>query len=177
MSIQTTVEGENFIARTTYDNAGRISNLTYPITGFGINNIYNPYGFLVELRDASTNALYWRMDAVNALGQNTHETFGNNLATIRAYDPATGLLQTISTGSSTNNISVQNLTYQFDGGAYERTTTGTLVEHKHYVMAGGNPIASGAYMAYYGHQKNDQWLTDHPSNIGWVGAVLTAVVT
>src|SRR5712692_9314011 len=113
-SLQATVEGEVYTTTTSYDSLSRVSNRTYPMTGVSINNVYNAQGFLSEVHDAASNALYWRTDSVNVRGQITHETLGNNLASTHGYDPLTGLLQTMTTGTGSNSTVVQNLSYSFD---------------------------------------------------------------
>jgi hypothetical protein len=84
-----------------------IETITYP-TGFAIKNVYNPYGYLAEVRKAVGNALIWRCDEQNSMGQTTLSTYGNSLTTTKAYNPL-GMLTGIYTGSG-----VQNLSYAWD---------------------------------------------------------------
>ena len=47
---------------------------------------YNSSGLLTALRNADNNALLWQANGINALGQITESTLGNNLKRITGYD-------------------------------------------------------------------------------------------
>lgn len=132
VSSQTTsVGGVTYTVSYTYDAYSRLLTLTYPITGFKIYHVYDSYGYLTEIRkDTATGLRYWKADTFDAHSRLTKETLGNNLISQRAYDHRTGDLLTIKTGTSTNPISVQNSSYQFDAldnltyrSWYDGTTT------------------------------------------------------
>lgn len=108
---QTVVEGDTFAFETTYDGNGRVATVTYPQTGFAIRNTYNGLGYLVDIRDGTTNDLYWQANARNAHGQLTRETLGNGLSTDHVYNDATGFQEAIQTGTG---AAIQNLAYQYD---------------------------------------------------------------
>lgn len=112
----TQVGSMQFVSSTTFDEYGRPDTLSYP-TGFAVHNHYNANGHLDYVYDASMPTLrYWTATSVNARGQVVQEQFGNGLTSQRGYDPFTGLLSSIQTGSSGMNFtaSVQNLAYTFD---------------------------------------------------------------
>ena len=92
----------------SYDIQGRKTGETFP-SGFSITNVYNTYGYLSEVRRVDNNALIWKGQQVNALGQLTQYQYGNNLTSNISYSN-TGILTGIQTGS------VQNLNYTFDPG-------------------------------------------------------------
>lgn len=97
---------------TTYDSFGRREKVTYP-SGFAVQNVYNAYGYLSEVRNAANVAdYYWRADALAADGQVLRERIGA-ARTDRTYDPDTALIKSISTlQGSFNNI--QYMTYSYD---------------------------------------------------------------
>ncbi len=101
----TQVGSMRFVTATTFDEYSRPDTLSYP-TGFAVRNAYNSYGHLASVYDAATPSLvYWTATSVNARGQVVQEQFGNGLVTSRGYDPYTGLLQTIQTGTSGGSTS------------------------------------------------------------------------
>ena len=65
--------------------------------------------------------VFWQVEARNAAGQLTGESFGNVVSTARAYDPETGFLTGIQSGFSTATDR-QNESYTWDdiGNATER---------------------------------------------------------
>ena len=105
-SLSTTIDTA-YTASFTYDSAGRPATVTYP-TGFAVKSVYNARGYLAELRNNASNALYWRADASTAAGQLSATTLGNGLAGSAAYSALTGRLESQSTGA------VQALHYTYD---------------------------------------------------------------
>src|SRR5690606_12717178 len=80
-----------------------------------VEYVYDAYGHLIQVRNAQEQSLvYWQATASDAYGHITAATLGNGLVTQKTYDPATGQLQTITTGRSGNPTSVQNLAYDWD---------------------------------------------------------------
>lgn len=108
----------DFVHSTTYDTAGRPETITYP-TGFGYKNVFDTgTGYLIEVRNKDSNALYWRANTRDAEGHVTRETLGNGLVTDRKYKPDSGYVENIMTGTlSAGSLiaSVQNDGYAFDG--------------------------------------------------------------
>lgn len=121
-AVSTRFNGSTYAVTTAYDSTySRVTSTTYPgITPFSVNNNYTANGFLKEIRDSS-NALYWKLDTVNAQGQTTKETYGNGIVHVRTYDDHTGRIATISTGAG--STTAQSLSYQFDtlGNLVQRT--------------------------------------------------------
>ncbi|GAB4507537.1 MAG: hypothetical protein Tsb0026_03400 [Sulfuricaulis sp.] len=115
----TSISGVPYTVTTAYDAYSRVDTITYPETGFALKHVYDPYsfGFLQEVKNASTNASYWKINTggVDAMNRILSETYGNNLISTHAYDAVTGDLATIQTGVSGNLTSVQNESYSFDG--------------------------------------------------------------
>jgi RHS repeat-associated protein len=104
----TTVNSKIYLTSQTYDTLGKPSIYTYP-SNFAIKNIYNSLGYLSEIKRVDTNASIWKMDTVNAKGQLEQQTFGNGLVTQKTYNPNTGFLTHIQTGTA-----IQDLTFVYD---------------------------------------------------------------
>ncbi len=110
--VKTTLDNSTYSIGTTYDTFSRVDETIYP-TGFKVQNVYNDLGYLRQVIDPSTNKLYWQADYVDAEGKITYETLGNGIMTVNEYDPTTGYLQSIYSGTGVDD-SVQNLRYTFD---------------------------------------------------------------
>lgn len=94
----------------TYDALGRLDTRTWP-TGFAVKHVYTALGYLKEVRNNATNALYWQANTFDAEGHLLTQTHGNNVITQRTYDPASGRLSGILAGAGNG---VQNLAYTYD---------------------------------------------------------------
>ena len=95
------IENITYQVNADFDGIGRLGSITYPdIPGpesrFKVNYTYKPNGYLQQVTDASTSALYWRVDDRNEAGQLTKQTFGNLAYEDRTYEAAVGLLETIT---------------------------------------------------------------------------------
>ena len=114
-SVTTTILAVNYTMSTSYTLDGKVDTITYPLgTGaspFSVKNLYDINGYLQKVQKADASVAYWTANAVNADGQVTWETLGNNIDTLRSFDGSTGLLSAISTGNMGN---VQSLSYEFD---------------------------------------------------------------
>jgi len=95
---------------TTYDSNGRVATESYP-TGFAVKYVYTSLSYLSEVRRNDNNALLWKVDAMDASGQVTQQTHGNNVVTTNAFDPKTGRLTSSMAGAANG---VQNMTYVYD---------------------------------------------------------------
>ena len=100
------IDGTDYSTGYGYDTYSRIQTVTYP-SGFAIKNVYNTSGYQAEVRRNDNNSLIWQGQNVNAFGQFTQYSYGNNLTSAKTYD-CLGMLSNISTGS------VQNMDYSFD---------------------------------------------------------------
>ncbi len=111
VSTSETIAAEVFTASVTFDAAGRVATQTYP-SGFTLERNYTLTGFLEDVRDSLGATVYWAANDVNAAGQVVDETLGNGLVTMRAFNPANGLVDTIQTWNG--QIPVQNDGFAFD---------------------------------------------------------------
>ncbi|WP_217509834.1 RHS repeat-associated core domain-containing protein [Herbaspirillum sp. C9C3] len=109
VSTSTTIDTA-YAEGVSYDANGRIATQTYP-TGLVVKYVYTSLGYLKEVRNNQTNALLWRGDTQNAMGQLLQQTYGNNVVTQQVFEATTGRLKNIYAGAGN---SVQNFSYQYD---------------------------------------------------------------
>lgn len=96
----------------TYDALGRAATSTYP-SGVSVKQVYNAWGYLAEVRNTGTNALYWRADQMDAEGHVTQETYGNGVVTERSYAADSGRIQNIL-GTNGSGQQIQAHAYVYD---------------------------------------------------------------
>ena len=106
------VKGVKYLSSYSYDEANRISTMTYP-SGVRISKSYSNTGYEKMVCDAKTNELLWKTVCTNADGYVTEYIVGNGLRTKCLYDPATNLIEHIKT--SKDGVILQNLSYEYDG--------------------------------------------------------------
>jgi RHS repeat-associated protein len=113
--IKTTYYRENKtydITNTYNSTTGFLETKTHP-NGIGIKYIYNSYGYLTEVRNKTTNVMYWKANGINVFDELTDFELGNGLKTSRSYAQYTRYLQSIRTGATASISSVQNDNYAF----------------------------------------------------------------
>jgi RHS repeat-associated protein len=97
--------------------------------------VYGPHGHLVCVRegvsssDCTTGTVYWKLEAADQNGALTREWFGNNVTTVRTYNPTDGTLTALKAGTNANQDNVQNLAFGWDkvGNVLSRTDAHTNV--------------------------------------------------
>jgi RHS repeat-associated protein len=99
-------------SNVVYDTAGRVAQQIYP-SNFSVKNVYNTYGYLAEVRNANSNALYWRADQMDAEGHVLKETYGNGVVTERTYAADSGRIQNIL-GTNAGGELIQAHAYVYD---------------------------------------------------------------
>ncbi|MCF8258739.1 MAG: hypothetical protein K9J06_14380 [Flavobacteriales bacterium] len=82
-SFTETIEDEEFTTSYTYDNYGRVKDITYP-TGFTITYSYDENGHLTSVSGNGTSL--YTLGTKNPLGQVTGYVLGNGKVTTRVYD-------------------------------------------------------------------------------------------
>lgn len=146
----TAIEGEPsaWVTGYTYDTFGREKTVAYP-SGLTVERMFTSYGELSQLRNFTTNAVYWQAVGKDAWGQVTTETFGNGMQGTHESYASTGQPKLLSwatsapaardrldyTYDSFGNLTSQSRqiggssaggeTYQYD--ALQRLTTATRV--------------------------------------------------
>lgn len=118
------IDGEIYSYKTAYDSLGRVINTTYP-SGFSVNNIYNPHGYLTRINNGKTNQMIWSAFVVNAKGEMEQQYFGNGTLIKKKYDPLTDFLTQITTTKDTNTLQNEYYTYN---------TLGTLLQRKDVIQ-------------------------------------------
>ncbi|WP_028875727.1 FG-GAP-like repeat-containing protein [Teredinibacter turnerae] len=111
-----TVNGESYRMQTSYDEYSRPYVSTYPgeSNRLMVKNIYNQLGALKEIRNASNDALYYRVKAIDARGSVVSEIFGNGVVTSRTYADEDGELKGIRSGIGFPGTEAQNLGFDHD---------------------------------------------------------------
>ncbi len=109
--VTTTIDGNPYITQQDYDSLGRIKKIYYPGPAFSVENVYNNFGFLSQVRDGSTGTSFWKADQRDSLLKLTKQTLGNGVETRFNYNPAQRTLISIKSGA--NNL-IQNLEYRYD---------------------------------------------------------------
>lgn len=112
----------------TYNPQGLPGTLQYPAGGsysgpklnYGYTN-----GILASVTDASAGTIYWKANAVNALGQVTQDTLGSGTVTERTFLPTSGLLTKAISGPTAGSATLQNQSYLYDslGNVIQRQQT------------------------------------------------------
>lgn len=100
---------------TGWDTLNRPEILTYPGNSnrLKVRRVYNPYGYLHELRNDATGALYQRIGERDQHGNVVSELYGNGVASVRYFDRRNGALETIQS-FRVFEPTVQNLQFSFD---------------------------------------------------------------
>jgi len=105
-----------------YDMYSRVINETYP-GGFGINKLYNSYGYLTQIKRADNGASIWQANEMNSFGQYTTYTLGNGVQTQKTYTPEDYLTNIVAGGGLTQNLA---LSYDYTNGNLLSRTDGIL---------------------------------------------------
>ena len=102
--------GKDYKTNYTYDQASRISSLTYP-SNYTIHYCYTSEGMLRCITDDTFKEL-WRAKSANTLGMPTQFVTGNGLISEYYYDPNNNKLTKIKTMSG--DRIVQDYEYEYD---------------------------------------------------------------
>nr|NQU89385.1 hypothetical protein [Bacteroidota bacterium] len=78
------IQGETFTQYYTYDGLGRLQTQSWN-TGFGIKHLYNQYGYLDEVQNASEETI-WEAETYNVRGQIMSYKLGDDYRTTRDWD-------------------------------------------------------------------------------------------
>lgn len=130
LSLRTITADTTYNINFEYDStSGQLDSLTYPIStsGYRLKLKYGyQYGILSSVTDFNApTATFWQAGAADARGNIIAETLGNGvnaLATIRGFDPITGLPDYIQSGVG-GGSALQNLEFSWN-------KVGNLTERK-----------------------------------------------
>lgn len=106
-----TINGVNYRTSYSYDEANRISCLTYP-SGYGVLKKYSNTGYEHIVCDAATNAVLWKTNKTNSEGCITEYQVGNGLKTKCSYNPRNSMVENIFTIKGDKIF--QDLEYKYD---------------------------------------------------------------
>lgn len=107
-SVTDSIGSQELTTEYTYDENGRVSEVTYP-GGFGVTYTYQN-GALKEIHRSDNDDLIWQLNDITAKGEITSVTYGNGLSTNKTYNNK-GQLLSIQTGY---NDSIQDLEYSYN---------------------------------------------------------------
>ncbi|MCE9669616.1 hypothetical protein LY474_17615 [Myxococcus stipitatus] len=111
----TEVDGTAYTFDFTYDAYGRPSTVVYPAvpgtTRFSVQYGYTPRGDLLDVREVSTQHVYWQVGARTPSGHLSHAILGNGVESHYLHD-SVGALRMVETGLGTSDV--QRLLYDYD---------------------------------------------------------------
>jgi len=107
-SINSNTNG-TYSTSSTFDNNGRIDEITYP-NNLAIKSTYQN-GYLDQIKSADTNRVYQNINAMNARGQVTSVNYANGASETIGYQSNNGRVFSHSLNKSGNK---HLLTYQYD---------------------------------------------------------------
>lgn len=102
--------GTSYQTHYTYDNASKITSITYP-SGFVVNHYHTSEGYLKSITDSQSKTL-WKVSEANALMQPTKIITGNGSVSLYDYDENTYRLTSIHT--TLDDKVIQDYTYQYN---------------------------------------------------------------
>jgi RHS repeat-associated protein len=118
-----TISGVTFTTVSSYDLAGRLKSMQYPIDNEVVNYSYDAGGNLSVV--SNSTATYVSYTGYNSLGQPGESRIGNNIKTAYTYKPANNRLWNVLTSRASGTQTYLNLTYDYyDGGNVKSITDG-----------------------------------------------------
>jgi RHS repeat-associated protein len=105
-----TQDGVAGVYTLTYDANGRAQTVAYP-SGFTAKYAYTSLGYLSQISDNSSGTVFWTANTRDAELHLLTQTQGSGVTTTQAFDPNTGLVQSILAGAG---AAVANQTFTFD---------------------------------------------------------------
>jgi RHS repeat-associated protein len=114
------IDSQIYTHSYTYDVLGRPATTVYP-SGFSTTNVYNANGYLFQVKNTSTNAVYWTASKLNAKDEVEEQTYGNGTTINKAFDPLTDFLTKVTTKKGSSVL--QDLTHSYNA-------LGILVQRK-----------------------------------------------
>ncbi len=110
VEVKQIIDEEEYMHTYSYDTYGRTSEKTSP-SGLNILYGYDNNGYLKTLHNGNNNALIWRADAANAMGQLTESTLGNGLKKNISYN-SNLMLQSIQLKNG--SVPIDQIGYEFE---------------------------------------------------------------
>jgi RHS repeat-associated protein len=113
VQIATTIDGTAYAFGATYDANSRLSKINYP-SGYSVTYAYTSLGYTNQMLDGTTAIALWSADFMDAEGHLTEQHTADSNHTRRIFDPKTGRLTSINTGTGRDPTIVQNLSFSYD---------------------------------------------------------------
>jgi len=108
-----------------------------------LKNHYDGFGNLTKITDAiDDNILYREVTNIDKFGNVSHETYGNGIKSIKAYDAQTGFLESVTAGK-TNGSEMIDFQQYFDGIGNVTQRKDNIVNRQElfgYVEGGSNNL-------------------------------------
>jgi len=107
-----------YVTQSTYDNADRVQQLTYPGGAAILKYSYDTAGHLAQVKSLAgtgTQVIFYTPGAHNALDQLAGYTNGNGVVTAYGYFANSARLQSVT--AAKNGTNYQNLTYTYDNAS------------------------------------------------------------
>jgi RHS repeat-associated protein len=119
LTLTLTLDGAAGVYTLSYDANGRLQTVAYP-SGFTAKYTYTSLGYLYQISDNGSGAVFWTGSARDAELHLLTQLQGSGVTTTQAFDPNTGLVQSILAGVS-NGVSNQTFTFDSLGRLTSRT--------------------------------------------------------
>ncbi len=110
-----TVNNQTYVTQSTYDDADRVSEVTYPANATRIKYTYDPGGNVKKVESlcgTGANETFYQLGGLTALGQIGSYTNGNGVVTTNAYYANSKRLKQIV--SNKGSTTFQSLTYTWE---------------------------------------------------------------
>lgn len=122
VSVNASLQGENFQQDFEYDQFGRDSLLTYT-NGYTIRNEYNQYGYLEAVFDHNSGDELWRLNEMSADQKLTDFSYGNGVHSVIDINPVSGDVNSIESWLNSGQ-KIQSFHYSFlqKGTSYALTS-------------------------------------------------------
>ncbi|MBI5388209.1 MAG: glycohydrolase toxin TNT-related protein [Verrucomicrobia bacterium] len=106
--------GQTYTTTVAYDDADRVTAITYPTNGPVVTNIYHAGFALSQVKQVGgSNTVYYTARGFDALGQLLGVNFGNGVITTNDYYTNSHRLRKVVTYKS-GSTNIQGLTYTYD---------------------------------------------------------------
>ena len=137
------IKGNSYSTRSEYNDKGQLNRQHYPSNNgtFYVNFYYNANHYLYLQKDSSNRRLR-NITAMDALGNITHQTFGNGTSEVRGFNNRTGRISHIDLAKGSRDI--HKLSY----GSFDAKGNVEFRAHSYYNNAGGQTLSFSETFTY-----------------------------
>jgi RHS repeat-associated protein len=148
---------QNLTTSYGYDSWGHNTSVTYP-SGIVISNLYNPDGYLNEIKNSGTSI--WKLDEINSNGQPIQYSLGSSgLKTNFEYDTK-GFLTKKTTGQGTQSFDFDPYTGNLESRGYKNDTLTESFTYDELNRLYTSKVGSTEYTINYSNNGNITYRTD-----------------